>query len=211
MRLLSFCLVLLAAAQTMGASGDTVGLRAEAILRTAQGLFDDLPTIDPEPGVLGKCGATAQVHRRAAYCTSSNTILFDSSSAFDEAVAYEIAHLLGHAVQVRHGVADIAFREIRARPAEERKLRGWVTRQVECIAGFIHARAGAAPFDLAAHYEVEPFTGSHWGRNPLSVGPRVSIGTAERQKWFDTGRAGDLSACAVGEFGAELLLNALKP
>jgi len=189
---------------------DVVLTGHQQIAKTAQRLFPDMPPLDPVLRVEGSCGADEHVHAQMAYCTTRNVILYRQDSFFAPWEAYELAHLYGHAVQVRHGVADVALREIRARPSEEAKLRGWVTRQVECIAGFIYQEAGLPPFSLIDTYEAEPLTNSHWGRDPLSQGPKVSIGLAARQEWFAKGAEADLSACAVGEFGAELLLDALN-
>jgi len=125
--------------------------------------------------------------------------------------AYEVAHLYGHAAQVRHGVADFALGQIRQRRSEENMLRGLVTRQVECIAGFLMARAGMGTFDLNGAFTEEPFTHSHWGRDPLRIGPTVSIGLDARAEWFAIGRTGDLAACAPGEFTSDLLVDALNP
>jgi len=122
-----------------------------------------------------------------------------------------LAHLYGHAVQVQHGVADFALGQIRQRRSEEAMLRGLVTRQVECIAGFIMARAGQDDVDLTTLFATEPFTDSHWGRDPLRIGPQVSIGLAVRADWFAIGQRGDLAACGPGEFTADLLLEALNP
>ncbi len=179
------------------------------IERTARLLFDNLPSIQ-----LGfekeECGHGPGVNPRLAYCTTRNVILLSEVFRDDARMEYELAHLYGHAVQVQHGVADVALREILARRDEEVKLRGWVTRQVECIAGFIHAKAGLTDILLQDLFDSEPMTDSHWGRDPLHRGPKVSIGLAARAEWFAIGRQGDLSKCAVGEFSADLLLDALN-
>lgn len=200
----------LAAGAAFGQGTESAYRDPDPVIRTAHQLFPEMPFLHPEPGVVGLCGADVTVHARMAYCTTTNTILYDPSFPADEAEHYEFAQLFGHAVQVRHGVADVALRAITSRRDEEAKLRGWVTRQATCIAGFIHAASGAAPFDLLSYYGGEPFTQAVWGRDPLAKGPRVSIGVEARQKWFDIGREGDLSACAVGEFGSELLVQALR-
>jgi len=110
-----------------------------------------------------------------------------------------MAHVLGHAIQVRHGVADVALRAIRSRRSEEQALRGMVTRQVECVAGVLMATAGEQPAMLRG-FGQEPFTGSHWGRDPLNQGPRVSIGLEARAEWYEIGYAArDFAACTVGE------------
>jgi len=121
-----------------------------------------------------------------------------------------VAHAYGHAVQVQHGVADFALAQIRARRSEEAMLRGLVARQVDCIAGFLVARAGLAPADLTDWMAQEPFAGTHWGRDPLRIGPQVSVGLQARADWFAAGQGGDLAVCAPGEFTADLLLEALR-
>jgi hypothetical protein len=180
------------------------------IEQAAHEMFPDLPRVRFVGDVQAECGADRGVNPHAAYCTSANVIFASPTPRGDFSGAYELAHLYGHAVQVGHGVADVALAQIRARRDEEAKLRGWVTRQVECIAGVIFAAAGFPETDLRDLYDAEPLTGSHWGRNPLRVGPKVSIGLDARAEWFATGQKGDLAACAVGEFGAELLLEARR-
>ncbi len=200
-------LAVFASAAVAESTGDAVPAPIHA---TADKLFKDVPPLRRVPRMLGVCGADESVNPFVAYCATQNVILLRDNFMVTPSGAYEQAHVMGHAIQIRHGVADVALREIRARPEEEEKLRGWVTRQVECIAGVIMAKAGFTSFQMEDHYHHEPMTGSHWGRDPLSVGPKVSIGTAARQEWLDIGLKGDLSACAVGEFGSELLTNALR-
>ena len=146
------------------------------------------------------------------YCTSERTIYVAPDFADRPQASYEMAHLLGHAIQVTQGVADVALREISSRRDEEDALRGMVTRQVDCVAGVLMARAGLAAIDLAAAYEAEPFTDAHWGRRPLNAGPRVSIGVAARAQWYGIGyAASDFAACTVGEMSADLIVEAEKP
>ncbi|PTX55794.1 putative metalloprotease [Litoreibacter ponti] len=180
------------------------------VYETADRLFPDMPKVAPVARITEVCGADDSVNPRVAYCTSDNSLYVRAGSALEPREAYEMAHVLGHAVQVRHGVADVALREITQRRDEEDKLRGWVTRQVECIAGFLFHESGLPETDLRALYDEEPMTDGHWGRNPLSIGPKVSIGLEARAEWFLVGQKGDLSACAVGEFGSELLIEALR-
>jgi predicted metalloprotease len=125
--------------------------------------------------------------------------------------AYLAAHAYGHAVQVQHGVADFALGQIRNRRNEEAMLRGLVARQVDCIAGFLVARAGLPNASLTDWFEDKPFAGVHWGRDPLRIGPVVSIGLASRDDWFQRGQGGDLAVCGPGEFTADLLIDALRP
>lgn len=182
-----------------------------ALRDAAHARFARMPELAFVSQIDGRCGADAAVNPDAAYCTSENTIFVSfTAAAAPERAAYQVAHVMSHAVQVRHGVADVALREITRRRNEEEKLRGWVTRQVECIAGFLFHEAGLPETDLRDLFEAEPMTGSHWGRDPLAVGPKVSIGLEARAEWFSVGQKGDLSACAVGEFGSELLIKALR-
>lgn len=180
------------------------------IFETATRLFDDMPELQTVPRMTEVCGADNNVNAQVAFCTAENTIYYRLDSNLTPNEPYELAHVLGHAIQVRHGVADVALREIRRRPEEEDKLRGWVTRQVECIAGVIYAEAGLDRLDLRDLYDVEPMTDIHWGRNPLSIGPKVSIGLDARAEWFLRGQEGKLEDCAVEEFGSELLMKALR-
>ena len=181
-----------------------------SLMTAARDAYDEMPVLRVVDRIAGECGAHAEVNPQIAYCTTQNAILITRDAATTPKSAYLVAHQLGHAVQVQHGVADVALREIRARRDEEPVLRGYVARQVDCIAGFLYQRAGLPAAALTDRLSVEPFTGSHWGRNPLQVGPHVSIGLAERGAWFQRGQSGDMRNCGVSEFGPEQLLNALR-
>lgn len=194
----------------MPASAELAIITPNSVEKAAHALFPDLPFLELVARIEGECGADDSVNPQVAFCTTRNVILYRADSHYAPHEAYELAHVFGHAVQVRHGVADVALREIQRRRDEEDKLRGWVTRQVECIAGFVIASMDTPAFDIRTFYDHEPLTHSHWGRDPLSEGPKVSIGLEARAEWFDIGLQGDLSACAVGEFGSELLLKALR-
>ena len=180
------------------------------VAAAAHAAFDGLPSMREVAQIDGTCGADETVNAAMAYCTTRNQILIARTTKDMDAAPYMLAHLYGHAVQVRHGVADFALGQIRQRRSEEAMLRGLVTRQVECIAGFIMARAGQDDVDLTTLFATEPFTDSHWGRDPLRVGPQVSIGLTARAAWFAIGQEGDLAACGPGEFTADLLLEALE-
>lgn len=173
--------------------------------------FDAMPRLTQVDEINGRCGADDSVNAVVAYCTTTNQILLARAAIEAPQTPYMLAHVYGHAVQVRHGVADFALGQIRQRRDEEAMLRGLVTRQVECIAGFLLARAGLPAPDLQAVFAAEPFTGSHWGRDPLRVGPEVSIGIDARAQWLAIGYQGDHAACAPGEFTADLLIAALNP
>ncbi len=176
----------------------------------ARGAFGGMPPVVTVGQISGQCGADASVNDQVAYCTTGNEILM-ARAAYDlPQAAYLVAHAYGHAVQVRHGVADFALGQIRARPAEEAMLRGLVERQVDCIAGFLVAQAGLPAAALTDWFDADPFADIHWGRDPLRVGPEISIGLEARAQWFAQGQAGDLAACAPGEFTADLLLDALQ-
>ena len=176
----------------------------------AQAAFARMPNVRIVPTIAGNCGANAVVSERAVYCTTSNEILLQASQAARPEAAYAVAHVFGHAVQVQHGVADVALRTIRARRADEVVLRGYVERQVDCIAGFLFHQAGLTPASLADWMNSDPFDDVHWGRNPLRSGPVMPVPLADRDDWFAVGQRGDLSACAVGEFGSTLLTDAYR-
>lgn len=181
------------------------------IANAARAAFDRMPMLQRVDGIAGQCGADETVNSHVAYCTSRNTVYVARATANLPQSAYLVAHAYGHAVQVQHGVADVALAQIRARRNEEEMLRGLVERQVDCIAGFLVARAGLADAALTNWFSADPLSGAHWGRDPLRVGPRVSVTLAARNDWFQRGQGGDLAACAPGEFGADLLLDALNP
>ena len=181
------------------------------VVQAAQAAFDRLPSITLVESINGTCGANMLVNPQAAYCTSQNTIFLNKHSLSRPETPYLIAHLYGHASQVQHGVADVAFAAITSRPDEEQALRGMVTRQVECLAGVFMALADFERSSLKDWYNTEPFTGSHWGRNPLRIGPEVSIGLGERDKWFQIGQEiMHPEACAVEEMDAQLLIGAFN-
>ena len=180
------------------------------VVMAADSAFDDMPSVLRVDQITGQCGADANVNNDIAYCTTRNQIFFAEHAYGAPQAAYLVAHSFGHAVQVQHGVADFALRQITNRRSEEDMLRGLVARQVDCIAGYLMVQAGLPPTDLNDQFTQEPFDDVHWGRDPLQVGPVVSIGLAARAEWFAIGQTGDLSACAPGEFTADLLLEALN-
>lgn len=181
------------------------------VATAAAAAFARMPAVVRVQQIEGRCGADRTVNGQVAYCTSRNQIFLARNAADLPQAAYLVAHSYGHAVQVRHGVADFALAQIRARRSEELMLRGLVARQVDCIAGFLMARAGLPAASLVDWFADEPFAGVHWGRDPLRIGPDVSVGLAARDEWFQIGQAGDLAACAPGEFTSDLLLEALTP
>jgi len=188
------------------AKADPVADVAAAVNAT----FDRMPVIQRVAQIEGRCGADEHVNDVVAYCAPQNRVFLVSDAIGRPEAAYMLAHVMGHAAQIQHGVADVALATIRANRDQEDVLRADVTRQVECVAGVFYTRAGLPRADLTDWFSTEPFTGSHWGRDPLSVGPKVSIGLAERAAWFARGQGGDLAACATQSFGAELLIAAFK-
>ncbi len=65
--------------------------------------------------------------------------------------------------------------------------------------------------NLTRLYKSEPFTGSHWGREPLRIGPKVSIGLDARAEWFAKGqKTGQFETCSVGEMSAGLIVRAAQ-
>jgi|GEM_PF-2132037 len=186
-------------------------------LEAAEGMFPRMPAVRLTSNIGGTCGGGAGGNELMRYCTSENSI-FVSNKLADEIpddgrAGYMIAHLMGHAAQVRHGIATDALAAIRAEPARESELRGMVTRQVECLAGvFFAAAGGPRSASLTGWYAEEPFIGAHWGRAPLSAGQQVAIGLAARDAAFRRGlEARDITVCAEGEIGVEKLLRVLRP
>jgi len=177
---------------------------------TASAMFGRMPQV-AQTNIADICGAGERTNPYVFYCTTSNTIFYRSDFTSRPQAAYEMAHLLGHAVQVQHGVADFAFRQIQRRRDEEDDLRGLVERQVNCIAGVLLARAGQPLISIANAYDEEPFQNAHWGRNPVNRGPFLAIGKPAIQEWLDVGyAAADVAACEVGEFSARLLIAAQR-
>ena len=184
------------------------------LIEEAEATFARMPEIVPTDNLATACGGGPASNAHLQYCATDNRIylrpdLLSELGGRDPA-AYMLAHLYGHAVQVQHGIADIALARIVAERAREAEFRGWVTRQVECIAGVLHVRSfgnvGAGPEQWFA---AEPFTGSHWGANPVGARAKVSIGLDVRDAWFRVGqRSGDFTACTVGEFPADLIVEA---
>ena len=193
--------------QMAGLNGETAQAVRD-VVATMHGTFARMPAVRLTSAIGEVCGGDGESSGEVRYCTGQNVIFVAADLAARRGAdwaAYAVAHQAGHGVQVRHGIADVALRLIVTDRAREAEYRGWVTRQVECIAGVLIGRSGGALPEFGA----EPFTGSHWGRAPLSNGPKVSIGAAERRRWLEAGfRARDFSACGVGEFGAELILRA---
>lgn len=192
---------------TTAAKADQV----DDVMAAARAGFDRMPRLERVAAIVGTCGADAHVNQDVVYCTTRNVVLLRDAAANRPEAPYLVAHVLGHAVQVQHGIADVALAAIRSRRDEEPTLRGYVASQVDCVAGFLMARAGQTGGALDDWFASEPFTGTHWGRDPLRVGPQVAIGMARRNAWFQRGQsAATLQDCAAGEFGAELLLRAYK-
>lgn len=178
---------------------------------TAQDMFASMPRLERTDNMFEDCGAGRNTNPNIAYCSTENVIYYVRDWAMSPSASYDMAHVLGHAIQIRHGIADIALRTIRARPDDEAALRSMVTRQVECLAGVLVANAGIGRVDLSDIHRVEPFTGAHWGRNPLNGGPRVSIGLAARAEWFVIGQSsGRVADCAVEEIPSDILVDALR-
>ncbi|QHQ34944.1 hypothetical protein [Algicella marina] len=186
------------------------------VVRAAEGFFTRLPGVSLTSALRDVCGGDGDSDPHMLYCTDLNRIYvarLDLTEMGEDEMAYRLAHMYGHAVQVRHGIADRALATIRANRAREWELRTMVTQQVECIAGVILREAiGKRAQGPAAVAGGEAFTTSHWGASPVANGPRVSVGTAERESWFRKGRdAGDFAVCAAGEFSSDLILRALRP
>ncbi|MGJ8622363.1 MAG: hypothetical protein ACSHW1_06255 [Yoonia sp.] len=180
------------------------------VAAAAQDSFARMPPVLLVERIAGNCGATELVDTRVAYCTSGDTVLVAVAAMALPEIPYLVGHAYGHAVQVQHGIADFALREIRTRPEDEVMLRGLVERQVDCIAGFIVGRAGLATPDLTTFFDADPLQQPHWGRDPLRIGPVVDVPLTARADWFKVGLAGDIAACAPGEFTGLGLVRALR-
>lgn len=197
-----------AAQVQMAPLGPATALLIRDVVRQAEKDFTRMPQVRLTSAMRDICGGDGDADDFMRYCTTLNAI-YVSANLYArlpdrDVAAYMIAHLYGHAVQVRHGQADLAAAAIRAEPQREAELRGMIEAQAECIAGVIHARStGGGAFALA------PFDGVHWGADPLAAEPMVSIGPEVREAWFLKGRrAGDVAVCTVGELTAERLVRA---
>ena len=203
--------ILWAIVAILSPGGTAAAQEVDAVVAAAGRAFDQMPQVIAVDQIAGQCGATPAVNQTAVYCTSENTI-FVTAGVTGLSGAYQVAHLYGHAVQVRHGVADVALRTIRGNRDEEAALRRDVTRMVECIAGVI-LKNGAVPRpDLTVLFSTEPFTGSHWGRRPLDIGPQVTLGLLDRNRWLQRGfDAGHPQVCDTEAFPADLVVDAFRP
>lgn len=179
-----------------------------AVIRVADASFDRLPRVEIVDAITD-CGAGEGVNEAVAYCTTRDVIYLTRAAAGEAEAPYLLAHVYGHAVQVKHGVADVALQTIRANRGREAALRRDVTRMVECIAGVI--LRNEPPVSLTALFSKEPFTESHWGRDPLTAGPKVTLGLEERAAWLARGQAaGHPSACNTESFPADLVVAAFR-
>lgn len=174
----------------------------DRLIASTEESFPRVPAVRRLDDISDVCGGG--VIGPGAYCTTDNTIYLAPENGPRD--IYTLAHLYGHGLQVRYGIADIALRAIIAEREREAELRGMVTRQVECLAGFLVARAGLDPPELMDIFDDEPMTGAHWGRRPVRAGPEVAIGLEERARWFARGaRAGTAADCTVGDVPADLV------
>jgi len=191
--------------------GPSFADNTRAINTAARTVFDDMPKIKEVPFVEEHCGANRGANEDIFYCTNQKTIFIRAGFWEEPVAAYALAHMFGHAAQVEHGVATIAFGMIQADPQNEAVLRSMVPRQVECLAGFFFREAGLPRTSLIDLFEEEPFTGSHWGRDPVSNGPRVSIGLELRNEWFELGQGLRTPLdCTVEDLSAEPLKRGLR-
>lgn len=200
-------------AQDVGTAGlnPRTAAALRPIVKVANETFLRMPQVQLTSRLSDLCEGDEHSDRLTRYCTDLNTIYVsaDLTDRLPEpAIAYLLAHQYGHAVQVRHGIADVALAKITTDRTREGELRAMVTGQVECISGVLFGRAGlrGKPSDW---FGEEPFTGAHWGRSPMRNGPKVSIGMGQRDQWFTTGaRSQSFEACTVGEMDTRLILRA---
>lgn len=199
--LAAFCVI------ASGVSADPT----RAIDQAVRAVFTEMPDIEEVSEISGYCGATMTTNPDIIYCTNERRVYVRAGFWGEPQAPYALAHVMGHAAQVQHGVADRAFRAIQQSPQNEDALRSMVTRQVHCLAGVYYNRAGFVRTTLTSLYHREPFTKSYWGRDPVGRGPRVSIGMAPRNEWFLIGQGhGDPLQCSVEEVSAEPLARGLR-
>lgn len=172
----------------------------DRLIAATEDAFPRVPRVRLVAETAALCGG--EVAARAIYCTTDNTIYLTEGAG--PAALYALAHLYGHGLQVRYGVADLALNAILSRPERETELRAMVTAQVECLAGFLISRAGLSLPPIDTLFSEEPMTDAHWGRSPVRAGPRVTIGLPARADWLTRGaEARSAAACRVGEMTAD--------
>jgi len=202
MRVLVFVFALL--------GGPAAADAVDDVMAAAQARFAKMPSLVMVDQIAGQCGADDGVHLGVAYCTSKRQILMTEAARATPQAPYLVAHLLGHAIQVRHGVADVALATIRGDRRQEPLYRQNVEQMVDCIAGLLVFQAGLGPSNLTVWFDGDPFDGPHWGRNPLSEGPVVTLPLGMRNDWYRRGQGGYLAACATKVFPVDLLLEAYQ-
>lgn len=180
------------------------------VMAVANARFANMPQLQMVDTIAGNCGAKPNVNRAVAYCTTTGTIHLTRAARMTPQAPYLVAHVLGHAIQVRHGVADVALAAIRANRAQEPALRTNVEQMVDCIAGLLMFHAGHTPSNLTVWFETDPWAEPHWGRKPLSAGPIISVPLEMRNDWYRRGQGDYLSACATQVFPVDLLLKVYR-
>lgn len=184
------------------------------LVDAADKTFLRLPDVYFKKSLKGLCGAGRASNPYVLFCSAERRIYMRTGvvDAFGVGAAgYLLGHVYGHAAQVKYGVATIALATIRANRDREDELRGYVTRQVECVAGVLNNRAGLVDGGPKDWFGTEPLADSHWGASPIARGPVVSIGLDQRHEWFLKGlKSGDFKECSAGVFPADLLVNASR-
>ena len=205
---LLFALSLPAAAQTVRmADLDRDAARAIApVIAAAETAFARLPLVALTSNIRGICGGDAAASDLMRYCTGRNTIYvsWDVDDRLAGApLAYLMAHMLSHGVQVRHGLAAATAEGAKAAQLEM---------QADCLAGVIMARADLAPGEGPADwFAAHPLTRAHWGAAPLAAMPAAQVAVSLRDQWYRRGRAGgDVAACATEDWPAPPLLDAVR-
>ena len=176
------------------------------VIRAANALFPRLPGVTLTTRIDALCGGDDETSEHVRYCTDQNLIFLTRGLVAEvgsKDAAFILAHAYGHAVQVRHGVADIALRAITTQRLREVELRRMVESQVACIAGVILDRAFGddAPDGPGSQY----FANAHWGRAPLASRAKIALDLEEQRRWYQIGRRQGLSACEVGDIPIEPL------
>lgn len=184
---------------------DTAAAIAPVVERAQQG-FRRMPQVRLTSALADICGADADTQTGAIFCTSLNAIYVDADLARDlgpGAAAYFVAHLFGHALQLRHGTPPKAGDDEALARAEA---------QADCIAGHLLAASGAARVRLADWFDDDPLEDVHWGADPLAGAMSVSLTLAARDAAFRAGEdAEGIAACSAPGLDEAALARAATP
>ncbi|WP_233417080.1 neutral zinc metallopeptidase [Halovulum marinum] len=186
-----------AAAQVQMAAVNPKSARmVEATVRAAGRLFPNLPAVRLTSAIGRVCGGPP-ASELVRYCTSANLVYLaaDIDQRLSEpAAAYLVAHQLGHAAQLRAGIA--------AR-ADTPELRAALELQADCLAGVILSSTETTASDPAVRAATDHLTAPHWGAEPIENGRPEPLPPTIRGEWLQWGyREADAGRCEVGDLPA---------